>query len=86
MKLFELRPVNGLVADNNPWWHGYDKCFCFIIRADSETEARKIADQNAGDENKYFKNPWQDKNYSTCIELTQGGKSGIISKELHTSY
>lgn len=78
MKLFILRPVEGLDAADNPWSPWYDKCFGFIIRAETEAEARKIAHENGYDENMYSCSPWLNKKYSTCTELTNYGEAGII--------
>jgi hypothetical protein len=88
MKIFELRPVKNL-KDDNPWYPWYDKAFGFIVRAETEAEARKIASENAGEENRgeflskktaNAKTPWMDEKYSTCIELTCDGEAGMIMK------
>ena len=81
MKLFILRPITEL--DNDPWDPWYDKAFGFVIRANDEEEARKIADSNAGDENERYitiknNHPWLDEKYSTCNELTTDGESELI--------
>lgn len=95
MKIFELRPVENLKDRDNPWNPWYDKSFGFIVRAETEAEARKIANENAGDENRGDENrgeflnsktantktPWLDKNYSTCIELTGNGEAGMIMED-----
>jgi hypothetical protein len=87
MKIFELRPVENLKDGDNPLDPGYDKSFGFIVRAETEAEARKIASENAGDENRgeflrikiaNTKTPWLDEKYSTCIELTSEGEAGLI--------
>lgn len=56
MKLFRLRPnpsrdlkVNGEGNTRDPF-SGYDIKIGFVIRAESEEEARKMAEENAGDE------------------------------------
>ena len=87
MKIFELRPVENLKVGDNPWEPWYDKSFGFIVRAETETETRKIANENAGDENRgeflngkiaNTKTPWLDKKYSTCVELTGEGEAEMI--------
>ena len=86
MKLFELRPVENLPDNDNPWIPWYDKCFGFIIRADSEIEARIIANENAGDENGWVsenKTYWKQSKYSTCIELKPVGESEMIMMDFH---
>lgn len=89
MKVYILKPKNELPENDNPWEPWYDKCFGFIIRANSEKEAREFADENAGDENReqFFNkknakttNPWLDKNYTTCEELSDNGEEGVIMR------
>lgn len=53
MKLFELRPKENLPKGDNPWEKHYDCCFGFIIRAETESEARNFAHENAGYERGY---------------------------------
>lgn len=50
MKLWILRPVEEL-DDDNPWDPIYDKTFGFVIRAETEDQARSIAHSNGRDEN-----------------------------------
>ena len=78
MKLWLLRPVKGLDKDDNPWDPWYDKCFGSVIKAEDAEDAREIANDNAGDENRgeflqeqtaRTKTPWLDVKYSTCEEL-----------------
>ncbi len=78
MKLWLLRPVENLNKDDNPWDPWYDKCFGFVIKAESVEHARVIADGNAGDENRgefmgkqtaATTAPWLTSHYSTCEEL-----------------
>ena len=52
MKLWLLRPVDGLAKNDNPWEPWYDKAFCFVVRAETDTEARDMAHAEAGDENR----------------------------------
>jgi len=52
MKLWLLRPVDGLKKNDNPWKPWYDKAFGFVVRADTEEEARALAHADAGDENR----------------------------------
>jgi hypothetical protein len=90
MKIFELRPVKNPRDNDNPWYPWYDKIFGFIIKAETEAEARNIANENAGNENNgtflgykiaNTNTPWLDSKYSTCIELTNDGKAGIIMQD-----
>ena len=81
MKIFELRPVFIFKENDNPWKPWYDKSFGFIVRAETEAEARKYADENAGNENSGTKTPWLDEKYSTCVELNSNGEAGMIMKD-----
>lgn len=84
MILWLLRPRD-LSDNDNPWYPWYDKCFGYVIRAETEQAARKLAHENAGDENREgflkTKEPWLDKKYSTCVELVNDGKSEIIIQD-----
>lgn len=76
MKLWLLRPME----DNNLWDPWYDKCFGFVVRAESEEEARKIVGSSIefGDEGK---EAWLDPKNSTCVELTIEGKEEVIIRD-----
>jgi len=81
MKLWLLRPAL-LPEGNDPWEPWYDKAFGFVIRAETEGEARELAHDNAGDENlEGIITPWLDKKYSTCIELTEEGEIGMVLRD-----
>ncbi len=82
MTLWELIPQKMLKGDN-PWEPWYDKAFGFIIRAETEYDARKLAHENAGDENGgYFattiNSPWLDEKYSSCKRLVEQGDAGVV--------
>ena len=90
MKLWILRPVEDLKNSDNPWEPWYDKCFGFVIRAETEQDARLIANRNAGDENRGTflnkkiadtKTPWIDPKYTTCKELSNEGDPGVIIRD-----
>jgi len=90
MKLWILRPQENLPENENPWDPWYDKVFGFVIRAETEVDARKLAHKEAGDENRgEFLNskiantttPWLDEKYSTCVELTAEGESDVIIRD-----
>ena len=87
MKLWILRPRRDLEEGNDPWKPWYDKSFGFIIRAETETQARVIADSNGADENRGeflrqkiadTKNPWLSAMYSTCEILSSEGNEELI--------
>jgi len=88
MKVFHLFPKEKIEGEN-PWSPWYDKAFGFIIRAENEEEARKIANKNGGDEvgkisHKVYRtggDPWLDANFSECIELSTDGEKGVIMRD-----
>ena len=87
MKLWILRPVEGLDKKDNPWEPWYDKSFGFVVRAETEDEACALAHAEAGDENlgeflstktADTNQPWKDAKYSTCTELLAEGEAGVV--------
>lgn len=95
MKLYLLKPID-LEADVSPWRPWYDKAFGFLVRAETELEARTLADGDAGDENrptlvdgsydyesKLIIHPWLDPNLTSCLELGPGvdGPSEILLRD-----
>jgi hypothetical protein len=95
MKLWLLEAKDvGFPEGENPWNPWYDKCFGFVVRAETEEEARGIAHENAGDENRgeflsqktaNTKGPWKDARYSTCVELTADGERGMVLQDFHAA-
>lgn len=97
MKLWLLRPAdkyqNDIDVPGNPWDPWYDKCFGFVIAAETEAKARELTvAAHPGDEVKYeydydkmvessVFNPWLDPNYSTCVELTNDVEEGVIIRD-----
>ncbi len=89
MKLWILRPRETTEGDN-PWSPWYDKVFGFVVRAETARAARKIANENAGDENRgcflgektsKTKQPWLDAKYSKCTRLGDDGKQGLVMRD-----
>jgi hypothetical protein len=87
MKLWMLRPVDGLNKNDNPWKPWYDKVFGFVVRAETEEEARALAHAAAGQENRgtflgekiaETNHPWMDAKYSTCVELLPEGAAEVV--------
>lgn len=87
MKIYILRPKENL--KDNPWTPWYDKVFGFIVRAKTEEEARKMANEQGGDETGPVRNrvyrtggdPWLNPEYSTCEELSKEGEAGVIMRD-----
>jgi len=89
VKLWILQPIEDHPSGNwSPW---FDKAFGFVVRADSESEARNFADMESGDENgrnwsrRDVMNPWLDPETSTCVELTASGDAGVVMKDFHAA-
>lgn len=59
---------------------GYDEVDAFVIRAETEEQARLIAYGRAGDEGG---ETWRNPEYSTCEELTADGAQGIILRSFN---
>jgi hypothetical protein len=80
MKLWLLRPIDGLDEKRDPWSPWYDKVFGFVIRAESEMRARELATaKQAGEAGKVWaKNPWLDPAFSTCVALSDDGAEEIV--------
>lgn len=77
MKLWLLRPIDDR---NGPWEPWYDKCFGFVIRADSEEEARRMAELDSGAE---VTGAWSLAKWSSCVELTATGDAEVVIKDEH---
>jgi hypothetical protein len=84
MKLWLLRPVDG----DELWEPWFDKTFGFVVRAETEEQARAIATTAAGNEDyagRLRTNAWVDSAHSSCIELTPDGESGIVIQDVHSA-
>jgi hypothetical protein len=65
--------------DKRPEWEPwYDKAFAFVVRAETEAEARELAANCAGEEGS---NPWLNSDASLCEILTPKGERGVIIKD-----
>ena len=87
MKLWLLRPIEGL--KNSPWEPWYDKAFGFVVRAETEAEARRYADEDGGEETERYqqvqRHPWLDAALSTCVELLPEGESGVVIQDFYAA-
>ena len=89
-KLWLLRPVQGDDETGlwNPW---YDKAFGFVVRAETEEEARDLAQKEGGDEvyGISYSSPkgpaWTSSDHSTCRELTADGEAEVIMQDYHAA-
>lgn len=84
MNFYLLEPVKNL-GEDNPWNPWYDKSFGFLIRAESELDARQQADNQAGDENRNAVHPWLDEKYSTCVNLNDVEETGVILQDFRSA-
>ena len=80
MKLWLLRPRHGYeeVGFWDPW---YDRVFGFVIRAETEEEARATAQAWGGGEVLHNRPAWLDSQHSTCEILVEQGEPGVIIAE-----
>lgn len=79
MKLWLLRPCqyDDRTDWTGPWEAFYDCHFGFVIRAETEEEARAMANTQAGDEGK----AWADPNLADCTELLPDGSPGLVIED-----
>lgn len=74
-----------LTADESTglWQPWYDKAFGFVVRAESEEDARNYAADKAGDEGR---EAWLEPESSTCVEITGEGAAEVILQDLGIIY
>ena len=70
MKLYKLH------RKNDDW--GWDEASGFVIRAESEHQARAIAAANSGGEGA---STWTDPQFSRCEILQPDGEAGIVLRD-----
>lgn len=88
MKLWILRPRPDLPKGfKNPWDPWYDKAFGFVIRAETEAEAREYASNRhvTGDEASEYSEVWLSPDYTYCLELEIEGKVGVIIRDFRSA-
>ena len=86
MKLFLLKPREDLEDNGNPWEPWYDKCFGVVVRAESHTTARRIAEgHESGEASPTFGvvGAWTNSKYSSCSELKAQGSEGVIIQDIY---
>lgn len=81
MKLWLLYPQTAYRGEKFLWEPWYDKSFGFVIRAETEEDARRIAQENGGDEIYENMPAWIDPHYSVCEELLAEGDPGLILQD-----
>lgn len=94
MKLYILKAREDLPKGDDPWDPWFDKMFAIVVNARSAREARMLAHENAGNENRSTflgekiaktETPWLDKKYSTCRELTPGKIIGVVISDYRSA-
>ena len=82
LKLWLLRPYKKFQShytdEVSPWNPWYGKAFGFVVRAETEEEARKLASEDCGEEGK---EAWVSGKYSGCMALRIEGKAKIIIRD-----
>ena len=91
MRLWFLRPRAGVLArESHPWRPWFDKVFGIVVRAQSEAQARALAQGEAANEGlgiyrtlgyrheAIAAGVWLDPTYTACDELEAGGPAGIL--------
>lgn len=92
MKLWLLEARKGLPDGDNPWERWYSTITSFVIRAETEMDARRLATENGRDEVEEFTivgyiatAAWSDAKYSTCVELVADGDEGVILSDYNAA-
>jgi len=57
---------------------GYDESHGFVIRAESDMSARKIASESCGDEGTKV---WLEMGTCSCTQLTEKGPEGVMLRD-----
>jgi len=65
--------------DEGPWHTTQDKVVGFIVRANDEEQARRLACDEAGGEDGYV---WIEDKFSTCTELLADGDARVLMANL----
>jgi len=61
--------------DAGPWETRQAKVVGFIVRAETEAQARRLARDEAGGEDGYV---WIEERFSACEELPSDGEAGVL--------
>lgn len=82
MKLWILRPIDATVSivinDLKVKQWTWDCAYGFVVRAETESEARTFAGKEAGDEEA---TPWLDPKLTSCEVLTFEGEAGVVLRD-----
>lgn len=76
MKLWLLEPID---KHDSPFGCFYDVYDGFVVRAETEQQARKIACDAADREEKWrAQSPWLNPEHTTCDEVLVDGEPGVV--------
>lgn len=81
-KLWLLREVENLPTNDNPFLPWYDTCDEMVVCAKDEDTARRIAQENGGDEARRCDDIWLNSKYTTCTPLKPDNEGVIIKSFL----
>lgn len=81
--LWILQPVRSEdMTGDDPWSPWFDKAFGFVVRAETEEQARALAAEQAGDEGPA---PWLSQGYTSCTELERYGETEVIMRDFQAA-
>ena len=75
MKLSQKRPHDETL---DPWMPWFDRMFGFVLWAESESSARRLASEEAGDEGA---SAWLSPQNSSCVELLAACSEGVVMRD-----
>lgn len=84
MKLWLLKPRIDRPDNPDPWSQWWCRAWGFVVRANTEKEARTIAQAGAEESGgldvscEGALKPWIKKKYVDCVEVSTEGKSQVI--------
>ena len=62
--------------------YDWDCAFGFVVRAETEADARALATKERGDEDEQT---WLDTDKSSCVPLEADGECGVILRDFNAS-
>jgi hypothetical protein len=78
--LLYARDEYGTDNRESPWFNNWDCAHGFVVEAETEDEARRLASGGSGDEGAHA---WLQSKYSHCIELLPSDKPGVILRDFN---
>jgi hypothetical protein len=78
--LWVLNPIRNS-PKGDPWTPWYDTAHGFVVRAESERNARILANRLAGDEASLYPDVWLDPEFTSCRLLTGVGEEEVVMRD-----